>query len=382
MKRLFAISALVGFMLTLSHTTVRAQGGGGSQNASGQRTDAITTAVPFLTISPDPRSGALGDAGAAIADDANAVYWNMSNLAFTENQAGVNFTFTPWLRQIIPDIYHSFLSGYYNFGEAGGVAGLSMRYFSLGNIQFTDEQGLETGNFNANEFALGGHYAHLVTDNFSVGGGLRFIYSNLVGAANIGGVSQDAATSFSGDVSMAYRNEWEIGPQRMPLGFNFGLNISNIGAKMTYNNQTTERDFIPTNLRLGYALKFGLDDYNSITFINDINKLMVPSEGGQSDAGLLSGMFSSYADADGGFSEEMRELMISLGLEYWYNDLFAVRAGYFWEDPNKGDRQFITLGAGLKFKVFSLDFAYLVSPDNTHPLPNTLRFGLGLAFDS
>ena len=374
MKKLIVFAAALALLLPGS---LLAQ-----QNASGQRTDAITTAVPFLTISPDPRSGALGDAGVAVADDANATYWNMANLAFTEKQAGVNLSFSPWLRALnIPDIYHTFMPAYYNFGERGGVAGLSMRYFSLGNIQFTDESGIETGQFNANEFSLGGHYAHLITENLSVGGGLRFIYSNLVGAQNVGGVAQDAATSFSGDVSVAYQNEWDLS-NGMPLGLNLGANISNIGAKMTYNSQTTERDFIPTNLRLGYALKFGIDDYNSVTFTNDFNKLMVPSAGGQSDKGLLSGMFGSFGDAEGGFQEEMQEFMMSFGLEYWYNDIFSVRGGYFWEAPNKGDRQFMTLGAGLKFKVFTLDFAYLVSFDNTHPLRNTLRFGLGLAFDS
>ncbi len=340
---------------------------------------AITTAVHFLMISPDSRSGGLGEAGVAITDNSNATHWNLSALAFTDKKFGTSLSYTPWLRGLgVPDINLSYLSGHVNLGERAGVIASSIRYFSLGKIEFTDDNAIKYGEFNANEFAVDAGYARKVTDNFSAGVALRFIYSNLAGAQSTPSFDTRPGTSIAGDINMLYTKDFTSG--QLPMNFRWGLNISNIGAKISYTN-SNNRDFIPTNLRLGAALKTHLDDYNSITVTADANKLMVPSEGGQSDKTLLDGMFTSFADAPGGFSEEIREVNLSTGLEYWYNNLFAARAGVFLEDATKGNRKYVTLGAGVRYNVFALDFAYLAALQQAHPLQNTLRFSLSFAFD-
>ncbi|MFM2375688.1 MAG: hypothetical protein RLZZ165_785 [Bacteroidota bacterium] len=349
---------------------------GQSTTTSGQDIKAITTAVPFLMICPDSRSGALGDAGVAIANNANATHWNLSALAFSDKKFGIGLSYTPWLRQLVPDINLSYLSAYYNLGEKAGTVATSLRYFSLGNIIFTDENAVEYGNFNANEFAWDAGYARKVTSNFSAGVALRIIYSNLAANASVGTLP---GVSVAGDLNMLYSKDFE--PAGRPVNFKWGLNLSNIGSKITYTNGSN-RDFIPTNLRLGAALKAGLDDFNSLTLTADVNKLMVPTEGGQSKKTLIDGMFSSFGDAPGGFSEELQEINLASGVEYWYNDLFAARAGLFLENNMKGARKFITLGLGVKYSVFALDFAYLTSIANNHPLQNTLRFSLSFAFDA
>ena len=351
---------------------------GQGTTTGGQDIKAITTAVPFLMIGPDSRSGGIGEAGVAVADNANAAHWNLSALAFSEKKFGIGLSYTPWLRQLVPDINLSYLSGYYNMGERAGVISSSLRYFSLGNIIFTDENAVEYGKFNANEFVFDAGYTRKVTDNFSAGVGLRFIYSNLAANASVNGFETKPGISFAGDLNMLYTKDFDAGAR--PLNFRWGLNISNIGAKISYTN-SSNKDFIPTNLRLGVALKAGLDDYNSLTATADLNKLMVPSEGGQSKQTLISGMFSSFGDAEGGFSEELQELNLSTGVEYWYNDLFAARAGLFLENASKGNRKFVTLGLGVKYSFFALDFAYLASLSQNHPLQNTLRFSLSFAFD-
>jgi hypothetical protein len=370
---------LTAFACAALFTAIGTQHLSAQTTTGGQDIKAITTAVPFLMISPDSRSGGLGEAGVAIADNANASHWNLSALAFTEKKFGVGLSYTPWLRQLVPDINLSYLSGYYNMGERAGVISSSLRYFSLGNIIFTDENAVEYGKFNANEFAWDAGYTRKVTENFSAGVGLRFIYSNLAANASVNGFETKPGVSVAGDLNMLYNKDFDAGA--IPLNFRWGLNISNIGAKISYTN-SSNKDFIPTNLRLGVALKAGLDEYNSLTFTTDVNKLMVPTEGGQSTQTLISGMFSSFGDAPGGFTEEFKELNLSTGLEYWYNDLFAARAGIFLEDAIKGNRKFVTLGLGVKYSVFALDFAYLASLTQNHPLQNTLRFSLGFAFDN
>lgn len=371
LNRIFACASL---LILAGNLNVSAQ-----TTTSGADVKAITTAVPFLMIAPDSRSGALGEAGVAIADNANATHWNMSALAFSEKKFGVGLSYTPWLRQLVPDINLSYLSGYYNMGERAGVLAASIRFFTLGKIEFTDENAVKYGEANANEFAIDFGYTRKVTDNFSAGVQLRFIYSNLAAnAGSINGFETKPGTSIAGDLNMLYTKDFTAGST--PLTFNWGLNISNIGAKISYTN-SNNRDFIPTNLRLGILLKAAMDEYNSIGITTDVNKLLVPTEGGQSDKQLLDGMFTSFADAPGGFSEELSEFNWSAGLEYWYNNLFAARAGIFLENANKGNRKFITLGAGVKYNVFALDFAYLASLQQAHPLQNTLRFSLSFAFD-
>lgn len=352
-----------------------------AQTTSGADTiSAITTAVPFLTISPNARNGSLGETGVANTYDASAEFWNPAALAFAENKFGFQVGYSPWLRALnIPDINLAYLPAYYNFGEQGGVAALSLRFFSLGNIQFTDEQGNNIGQYNASEFALGTSYAHVITEKLAIGGGLRYVRSDLAGG-NVGGLGMfRAANTACGDIALMYRTDFEMG--NMPSRFGWGVNIQNIGAKVSYNDGSSRRDFLPTMLRLGWSLRTEIDDYNSFAFMNDFTKLLVPSAGGASQKNVLSGMFGSFGDAPGGFKEELREINLSLGAEYGYNDLFFVRAGYFYEHKLKGNRQFLTLGAGLKFKVFTLDVSYLTPFTQNHPLQNTLRFTLGFDFN-
>lgn len=342
----------------------------------------ITTAVPFLMVAPDSRYGAMGEAGVAIADDANATHWNASGLAFTDQRMGFSMSYSPWLRALnIPDINLMYLSGYYNTGNSG-VIGASLRYFSLGEIQFTNEVGDFTGTDKPNEFALDVAYALKVSEVFSAAITLRYFNSRLTSGGGVNSENQ-FVNSAAGDVSFLYKKDFKLrGATDIPVQFSSGLNISNIGPKISYSFASQERDFIPTNLRVGYAFKFFLDEYNSITFTNDFNKLLVPSEGGGSDKPLLDGVFGSFGDAEGGFTEELAEINMSFGLEYWYQELFAARAGFFYEDATKGNRKFITLGAGIKYNVFGLHFAFLAPIQQNHPLQNTLRFTLTYDFES
>lgn len=371
------LTALLWIGIMVPHRSVLAQ-----TNPSGQDVEAITTAVPFLQIAPDAKSGAMGDAGVAITDNANAIHWNPAAMATFDDQMGFSTSYTPWLRGLgIPDINLGYLPGYYNFGKKGGVVGVAFRFFSLGEIQFTDDAGLETGRFNANEFSIAASYAHVLTDKLSIGGSLRYIRSNLAGSGNVGGISTNPGQSAAADIAFHYQTDFDLNTQQgsIPVKFRAGSNISNIGSKMNYTS-SSQRDFIPTNLRIGYAFTADLDEFNQITFTNDFNKLMVPSEGGASDDAVLEGMFSSFGDAEGGLSEEMKEVTLSFGAEYMYNQIFGIRAGFFHESPDKGDRQFMTLGAALQFNIFSLDFAFLIPFQENHPLERTLRFTLAFDF--
>jgi hypothetical protein len=346
-----------------------------STQPSGQTTGAITTAVPFLLINPDSRSAGLGDAGVAIANNANAMFWNPAALAFLPNKGGFALNYTPWLRYIIPDINHYFIPGYYNLGEKGGVIGASLTYFSLGEIEFRNDQGISQGTYRANEFAFSVAYARKITQYLSGGASLRYVRSDLAGAQNIGGISLQPGESVAGDISFYYSKPFVWG--KTPMTWNWGINISNIGSKMSYSGDVNVREFLPTNLRLGTAFKADIDEYNAITWTIDFNKLMVPSDpADRRDKSLLSGMFSSLGDRP--FSEELAEITISTGVEYWYNKVFAGRIGFFHEDPTKGGRQYVSLGVGTRFRdKFTFDFAFIQPLRANNPLQNTLRFTLG-----
>ncbi|MCB0835465.1 MAG: type IX secretion system outer membrane channel protein PorV [Bacteroidetes bacterium] len=369
------LGALLAFMPGLF-----AQGGNTAGQVNGTKT--ITTAVPFLLVAPDSRSAGIGEAGVAVTNDANAMHWNPSAMAFFEDRMGFSMSYSPWLRALgIPDINLMYLSGYYNTGGSG-VIGASLRYFSLGEIEFTDGLGIPIGSDKPNEFALDVGYALKVSDRLSAAISLRYIYSRL---ASNGGLVGNArpVNSAAGDLSFSYNKPFKIkGATDLPVLFTSGVNITNIGPKVSYTSSTADKDFIPINLRFGYAFKFDVDEFNSITFTNDFNKLLVPSEGGRSDIPLLQGMFGSFGDATGGFGEEISEFNTAVGLEYWYRELFAARAGFFYEDPQKGNRKFLTFGAGIKYNVFGIDFAYLSPLQRNHPLQNTLRFTLTYDFDS
>lgn len=385
---------------------------------SGQQINTITTAVPFLLIAPDSRSSAMGDAGVAISPDANSTHWNASKLSFIDDKDdfGFSVSYSPWLRQLVNDINLAYLSGYKKIDKNSAI-GVSMRYFSLGNITFTDITGNTIRDFKPNEFAFDVAYSRKLSENFGTAVALRYINSNLTGGISTTGGQTQAGRSVAADVSMFYQgNEFEMG--EMPANINFGMNISNIGAKMAYTSDA-DKDFIPTNLRLGTALNMEIDEYNKLTVAFDANKLLVPTrpiyqmEGGQvvtdgsgnpiiysgkdPNVGTAAGMFQSFVDAPGvviyegdstsagvqsgsKFKEELHEINLSLGTEYWYGDIFAVRAGYFHEHWSKGNRRFVSLGAGVKYQALQLDLSYLLSLTQNSPIANTVRFTLKFAF--
>lgn len=368
----------------------------------GKTVNTITTAVPFLLIAPDSRAGSMGDVGAASTPDANSIHWNASKLAFIDKNVGFSMSYTPWLRALVPDINLAYLSGYKKLDKTQVIAA-SLRYFSLGNIAFTDIVGNSTGQFTPNEFAIDAAYARKLSENFSGGMALRYIYSNLTGGIPLeNGQTSHAGMSVATDISAYYQKEMTLSEKKSLLGI--GLNISNIGAKVSYT-ETGNKDFIPINLRLGSSLKVDMDQYNTISVMADVNKLLVPTPpvyktdasgayikdsdgnpeiaaGRNPNVGVAKGIFGSFNDAPGGALEEFHELNYSLGLEYWYDKQFAIRTGYFYEHRTKGNRQYLTFGAGLKYNVFGLDFAYVVpTSDQNSPLQNTLRFTLLFDFD-
>jgi hypothetical protein len=362
------------------------------QKPNGTDINTITTAVPFLMIAPDSRAGGMGDVGVASSPDANSIHWNPSKLAFIEKNVGFALSYTPWLRSLVPDINLAYLSGYKRLDKTQVVAA-SLRYFSLGNIAFTDVVGNSIGQFNPNEFALDAAYSRKLSENFSVGMAARYIYSNLTGnlpATN--STPTHAGMAVAVDASGYYQKEIDISAKKSLVAF--GLNISNVGSRISYT-ETGKRDFIPINMRLGGSLKMELDQYNTFSFMLDANKLLVPSPpiydpannqvilyGRDPNVGVAKGIFGSFNDAPAGAKEELHEINYSTGLEYWYDKQFAIRAGYFYEHPTKGNRQYLTFGAGLKYNVFGLDFAYVVPTSSQNsPLANTLRFTLLFDFD-
>lgn len=346
--------------------------------------NAITTAVPFLAISPDARHAALGDAGVATSPDANSAYWNAGKLAFIDKKYGGTLSYTPWLGKIVNDMWVGYFSGYYKINREQAIAA-SIKYFDLGDITFNTGpgQGDIIGEFNPREFAIDVTYSRMLTENFSIGGSLRYIHSNLTGAFTQ--IDAKPANSVAVDLGVYYTKPIQ-GAKNSTLSI--GAAISNIGAKVTYTD-SENKDFIPTNLRLGTAYTTELDPYNKITFTLDFNKLLVPTpplrdENGNITAGkddkdksLLSGIFGSFSDAPDGFSEEIKEIMTSAGVEYWYNDLFAARLGYFNEAKTKGNRKYMTIGLGFRKDRFGFDVAYLVPTNKReHPLAETIRFTL------
>ena len=369
---------------------------------SGQDTSRrpIITAVPFLLISPDSRGSAMGETGVATSPDANSVHWNNAKLAFIDKKYGFGMSYVPWLGKIVDDMSVSYLSGFYKLDDIQSI-GLSMKYFDLGEIQLTDNQGLALGIENPKELSTAFTYSRKLTNNLSIGGTTRYIWSNLTGSISNYSDAK-AGNSFSVDLGLYYNKEITLANRTSELSF--GSHISNIGGKITYGSSKS-LDFIPINLRIGTSLKTFLDQYNSITLAIDLNKLMVPSppiyeidnngnyvidpttnqakilKGKNPNRSVLSGMFSSFSDAPDGFSEELKEITISSGLEYWYREIFSLRGGYFLENVDKGGRKFLTLGLGIKYNNLGIDFSYLSTPQNDHPLAETMRFSVSFLFD-
>jgi hypothetical protein len=351
-------------------------------HSQAERINVVTSAVPFLRISPDARSGGMGEVGIATAPDANSAFWNLAKTPFNTVPGGVALTYTPWLKDLgLEDVYLASLAGYYKLDEFQAIS-TSLKYFNLGNIQFTDNLGNDLSTFRPREWAVDLGYSRKLSERLALGIALRYINSNLA-SGTINGISYKPGTSVAGDISLFHSGIKEDGS-----GFNYGVSITNLGTKISYTTDATQKDYIPANLGLGVAYTSVFDETTKMTFGLDLHKLMVPTPPALGDsAGLVeyynesvvSSWFTSFADAPGGFSEEMKEIQIALGTELWYQNQFALRAGYFYEHPTKGNRQYFTLGAGLKYNTLGLNFSYLLpsgSGVNRNPLSNTLRFSL------
>lgn len=347
----------------------------------------ISTGVPLLLIAPDSRAGAMGDVGAASRPDANSIHWNAAKLSFMEKQAGLTFTYSPWLREIVSDIKLMYLSGYYRLDERNTL-GASLTYFSLGSIDFFSEDGQATGTYKPNEFAFDVAYSMKLSENLSMSLTGRYIRSDLTQGQNVGTTSTHAANAGAADLGLYYQNKINL---EMPSEYAFGVQISNLGSKISYSDNM-ESSFLPANLRIGGRYSMDFDQFNNLSVMADFNKLLVPTPpvyddegnifaGKDPNVGVLQGAIQSFYDAPNGFKEELQEISMSLGLEYWYNKILAVRAGYFYEAKNKGARKYLTLGAGLRYNVMGLDISYLISTSalNNNPLKNTLR--VSLSFD-
>ena len=360
--------------------------------------NVITTAVPFLSINPDSRGGALGDCGVASSPDVYSMHYNPAKYVFMQDKLSIGLGYSPWLRRLVPDMGLAYLAGSYKINDRSAVAA-SLRYFNAGEVDFRDNNNKPLGKYNPNEWAIDATYSRMLGDYFSGAVAGRFIYSNLI--QNQADYAR-AGISVAADIGVYYLRpvEWF---SSMDADFSWGAAITNIGSKVTYNASNNRRDFIPTTLRAGAGLKLELDEYNSLAFMFDLSKLLVPTPpikdgdsilyGKDNDVAVVQGIIQSFYDAPGYswnqqdmrydhigvFYEELCEINIGVGVEYWYNNIFAVRAGYFNETALKGNRKYVTLGAALKYNVFGLDVSYLVPVGTvvgTNPLESTLRFNL------
>lgn len=345
----------------------------------------ISTGVPLLIIAPDARSGAMGDVGVASKPDANSLHWNAAKLAFMQNKTGVSFTYSPWLRELVSDIELLYLGGYYKVNERSTL-GASLTYFSLGAIDFFDQEGMATGTYKPNEFAMDLAYTMKLNENFSISLTGRYIRSDLTQGQNVGTTQTHAANAGAADLGLYYQKAIKA---VRPSEYALGLQISNLGSKISYSDNM-DSEFLPANLRLGGRYTTQLDQFNEISVMMDFNKLLVPTPpvyddstgaifaGMDPNVGVFQGAIQSFYDAPNGFKEEIQEISLSIGAEYWYNKVLALRAGYFYEAKNKGARQYLTLGAGIKYNVMGLDISYLIATSalNNNPLKNTLRVGL------
>lgn len=362
--------------------------------------NVITTAVPFVSINADSRGGALGDCGVATTPDVYSMHYNPAKYVFLEEKLAVGLGYSPWLRNLVPDMNLAYLTGAYKINDRSAVA-MSLRYFSAGKVDFRDQHNNELGVYNPNEWALDATYSRMLGDYLSGAVAGRFIYSNLI--QNAADYSRPGI-SVAADIGLYYKRPVEF--KTVDADVMWGVSITNIGSKVNYNTSSVRRDFIPTTLRVGAGLNLELDEYNTLGFTFDLTKLLVPTPpirvqgtdsilyGMDNDVAVVTGIIHSFYDAPGyswnenkmqydhigKFYEELCEINVGLGIEYWYNNIFAVRAGFFNETPLKGDRRYVTVGAALKYNVFGLDVSYLIPVGHkyvgSNPLENTLRFNL------
>jgi hypothetical protein len=358
-------------------------------NAQSNQINVVTSAVPFLRITPDARSGGMGDAAIAVSPDANASFSNVAKNAFNTNSAGLSVNYVPWLRDLaVNDVYLASLAGFYKLSDDEAISA-SLRYFSLGNIEFTDNSGNYLSTYRPREFAFDAAYSRKLSSKNSLGVALRYINSSLAkGSYGTSATVYKAGSTVAGDLHFYHNGSKENGQ-----GFNWGATLSNLGGKISYTSDATQKDFIPANLGLGAAYTKVFDEDSKITFALDAHKLLVPTPPAIGDSaglasyrskGVVSSWLSSLGDAPDGMGEELKEVNVAVGAEYWYQNQFAFRAGYFYENPSKGNRKFFSVGAGLKYNMFGLNVAYLFpsgSGVNRNPLSNTWRFGLIFDFD-
>jgi hypothetical protein len=375
--KLTALVMLLGGAITVSN----------AQN----KINVVTSAVPFLRISPDARSGGMGDVGIATAPDANSAFANNGRTPFATSKAAVAINYTPWLRDLsVNDVFLGNLAGYFKIDDQQAISA-SLRYFKLGSIQFTDASGNDLQTYNPKEFAFDLGYSRKLTKKIGLGIAIRYINSNLA-SGTFNGQNYKAGSSVAGDLHFYHHGAKENGQ-----GLNWGLTLSNLGAKISYSSDATQKDFIPANLGLGLAYTKVFDEANKVTLALDVNKLLVPTPPvltGNTSAdsaalakyrgrGVASSWIKSFGDADGKFSEEIQEINLSVGAEYWYNNQFGFRAGYFYENPNKGNRKYFTVGASVRYSIAGLNFSYVFptgSGISRIPLSNTYRFGLVFDF--
>lgn len=347
---------------------------------------AIVPAVPFLMISPDSRGAAMGDAGVASTPDANSMYWNTAKLAFIDKSIGSTVSYTPWLRDLVDDmgLLHASI---FKKTAKNSALGLSMTYFNQGEIQFTTATGQPNGTFQSREFNIAGGYSKKLGRDFSMGLNLKYIHSNLIGTMVVSGSSSKPANTVAGDISFYYVNDKPSTKSKdKGVIYSAGAVIQNLGGKVNYGRDAY---YLPTNLKLGGGLNFKIDAHNQFNFLVDVNKLLVPTPPLRDNTGVItkgkdpqttsviSGIFGSFSDAPDGFKEEFREFTGSLGVEYWYNNIFAVRGGYFSESNTKGGRKYATMGLGFRIKnSYGIDLAYLVPTTQGSPLSNTWRISL------
>jgi hypothetical protein len=360
--------------------------GGAFSSYAQNKINVVTTAVPFLRISPDARAGGMGDLGLATSPDAASQFYNLAKLPFNTSEGGASVTYTPWLKKYVNDVFLAAASGYYKFDENQALS-LGLRYFNLGDIQFTDNFGNQLNTGQPREFSIEAGYSRKLSQKTGIGIAAKYIRSNLANGT-IGGNSYKPGSAVAADLSFYHNNQNTAGQ-----GWAFGAALTNLGSKIAYTDNADQRDFIPANFGIGTSYTKVFDESNKITFGLDLNKLLVPTPPNQGDSAALAeyrqksvigSWFSSFGDAPDGFSEEVREFQVSLGAEYWYNNQFAVRLGYFHEDKTKGNRRFVTAGVGVKYNVFGLNFSYLASTGGNgaqqSPLANTLRFSLVFDF--
>jgi len=382
MKRLTLVLSLM-LLMTLS------------ASAQLKKTDIfnpVYTAVTSQTIAPDARAAGMGDVGVATDPDVNSQYWNPAKYPFTISRAGVSLNYTPWLRQLVNDMYLANLVGYYRIGDFSAVS-TSLRYFNMGEVTMKESIGGSNGmTINPYEMSFDVAYSLLLSEKFSIAAGLRWIYSDLTYDYSS---ETTPGSAFAADIAAYYQNYINIGQRECQLGI--GLNISNIGSKINFGSDTNS-EFIPTNMRLGASLMIPVDEYNRFSIAADANKLLVPTRPIQGenesqvdydarlqkdyyDVSSIAGIFKSFGDAPGGFKEELQEVGWSLGGEYTYNDKFSLRAGYHHESETKGNRKYFTIGAGFKMSAFSLDAGYVIATAKSNPLDQTLRFTLTFDMD-